>query len=87
MNDVWLQTIPLDLRGKLESVTGYRSFGPKDLWGEIREWLELHGVEVPQACRSISRSRAGGRGQAPTKACLAAAARNEDLFIPRDLAV
>lgn len=25
------QTIPPDLRRKLESVTGYRSFGPQDL--------------------------------------------------------
>lgn len=43
----WPQTIPPDLRRRLENVTGYRQFGPQDMWGEIREWLEIHGVEVP----------------------------------------
>lgn len=43
----WPQTIPPDLRRRPESVSSYRQFGPQDLWGEIREWLEMHGVEVP----------------------------------------
>jgi hypothetical protein len=45
----WPQTIPPDLRRKLENVMGYRSFGPQDVWGELREWLEKHRVEVPEA--------------------------------------
>lgn len=44
----WPQTIPPDLRSKLENVMGYRSFGPQDVWGELRDWLELHQVEVPE---------------------------------------
>lgn len=44
----WPLTIPPDLRRRLENVTGYRQFGPQDLWGEIRDWLEMHGVEVPE---------------------------------------
>lgn len=44
----WPQTIPPDLRRRLENVTGYRSYGPQDLWGEVREWLVLHQVEVPE---------------------------------------
>ena len=43
----WPQTIPPDLRRKLENVIGYRQFGPQDLWGEIREWLVAHGVDAP----------------------------------------
>lgn len=43
----WPQTIPPDLRRKLDSVMGYRSCGPQDVWGEIRDWLVMHGVEVP----------------------------------------
>ena len=43
----WPQTIPPDLRLRLERVTGYRSFGPQDLWGEIREWLADHELEPP----------------------------------------
>ena len=43
----WPQTIPPDLRRKLENVMGYRQFGPQDLWGEIRDWLVAHGVEAP----------------------------------------
>ncbi len=27
---------------------GYRSFGPQDVWSELREWLEQHQVEVPE---------------------------------------
>lgn len=44
----WPQTIPPDLRRKLENVMGYRQFGPQDLWGEIREWLVAHGVDAPE---------------------------------------
>ena len=44
----WPQTIPPDLRRKLENVMGYRSYGAQDLWGEVREWLVAHGVEVPE---------------------------------------
>ncbi len=43
----WPQTIPPDLRRKLGNVTGYRSFGPQDIWGEVREWLTTHEVKAP----------------------------------------
>lgn len=43
----WPQTIPPDLRRRLENVMGYRNFGPQDVWGEVRDWLVLHEVEVP----------------------------------------
>lgn len=43
----WSQTIPDDLRRRLENVMGYRSFGPQDLWGEIREWLAANDLPPP----------------------------------------
>ncbi len=43
----WPQTIPPDLRRRLDGVMGFRSFGPNDVWGELRDWLVLHGVEAP----------------------------------------
>ena len=26
---------------------GFRSYGPSELWGEIRDWLEHHDVAAP----------------------------------------
>jgi hypothetical protein len=48
MTVFWLQTIPADLRPRLEAVLGKRSIGSADLWGEIRHWLEKHQVELPE---------------------------------------
>lgn len=44
----WPYTIPPDLRRRLENVLGMRSHGPAELWGEIRDWLVLHGAPAPQ---------------------------------------
>jgi hypothetical protein len=43
----WPQTIPPDLRRRLDGVMGFRSYGPNDVWGEVRDWLVLHRVEAP----------------------------------------
>ena len=43
----WPHNVPPDLRRRLENVLGFRSYGPAELWGEIREWLFLHGIEAP----------------------------------------
>jgi len=43
----WPTDIPPDLRRNLETVLGFRSFGPAELWGEIRDWLVKHDVQVP----------------------------------------
>jgi hypothetical protein len=43
----WPQTVPPDLRPRLEDVLGQRSHGPAEIWGEIRDWLVKHGVEAP----------------------------------------
>lgn len=44
----WPHSIPEDLRHRLASAMTARSYGPPELWGEIREWLIKHGVEPPE---------------------------------------
>jgi len=58
----WPQTILPDLRRRLDSVMGYRSFGPTDVWGEVRDWLVLHGVETP-AILPEDKWQEGGKDQ------------------------
>ena len=41
----WPNDIPPDLRRRLECVLGQRSFGPADVWGEVRDWLIEHDVQ------------------------------------------
>ena len=43
----WPKSLPDDLRHRLESVMGYRCFGPSEVWDAVREWLEAEGVEPP----------------------------------------
>lgn len=44
----WPKRIPPDLSGKLErGPLSYRQTNPQELWDEIAEWLEAHGVECP----------------------------------------
>lgn len=44
----WPHTIPADLRRRLESVMGFRSFGPTDVWAELCDWMIEHGVPAPE---------------------------------------
>lgn len=44
----WASNIPPDLRRRLNEVIGRRSFGAADLWGEFKEWLEMHAVPAPE---------------------------------------
>lgn len=32
----------------LDRALSARSHGPAELWGEVRDWLILHGVEAPE---------------------------------------
>lgn len=43
----WPKSLPEDLRCRLESVMGYRRYGPAEVWDAVREWLEAEGVEPP----------------------------------------
>jgi hypothetical protein len=43
----WPHDLPPDLRRRLETVLGYRSFGPADVWGVVRDWLEEVGAAPP----------------------------------------
>ena len=45
----WPNTIPEDLRRMLETLDQRRfPTTDQDRWGVIQEWLERHGVEVPE---------------------------------------
>jgi hypothetical protein len=47
----WPHSVPPDLRRSLEAVLGQRSHGAAELWGEVRDWLEAHGVAVPESLK------------------------------------
>lgn len=51
----WPHSVPDDLRHRLEGVMGYRRFGPAEVWGAVREWLESEGVKPPLARPSNER--------------------------------
>lgn len=44
----WPNTIPADLRPRLDAALSRRSVGAAELWGEVRDWLIKHGVEAPE---------------------------------------
>jgi hypothetical protein len=43
----WPNTIPADLRRRLDAVLSLRSVGAPEVWGEVRDWLIKHGIEAP----------------------------------------
>ena len=43
----WPNETPDDLRKKIYDVMGCRSYGPADIWGVVKEWLETEGIEAP----------------------------------------
>ncbi len=49
----WPYTIPADLRPRIEAVLGQRSHGAAEIWGEVRDWLEAHGVEMPEGIDAV----------------------------------
>ncbi|MCU0826824.1 MAG: hypothetical protein MUE52_05320 [Tabrizicola sp.] len=44
---MWPYAIPTDLRRRLAGVLSTRHCGPPEIWGEIRDWLEAKGAQVP----------------------------------------
>jgi hypothetical protein len=44
----WPFSIPADLRNRLAGVLSTRHCGPPEVWGEIRDWLEEKGAQVPE---------------------------------------
>lgn len=43
----WPHSIPAGLRRRINGVLGQRNHGAAEIWGEIRDWLEVKGVEMP----------------------------------------
>ena len=44
----WPYSIPAGLRRHIDSVLGQRNHSAAEIWGEVRDWLEANGVEVPE---------------------------------------
>ncbi len=42
-------SIPSGLRRRIDRVLGLRNHGAAEIWGEVRDWLEEHGVEKPDS--------------------------------------
>lgn len=45
----WPHSIPAGLRRRIDRVLGQRSHGAAEIWGEVRDWLEERGVEMPDS--------------------------------------
>lgn len=50
----WPNNLPPDLRKRLDDVMRYRSFGAPEIYAEVKEWLEGHGVEPPDTLPEAS---------------------------------
>lgn len=48
----WPHNIPVDLRPRLAAAMSMRNCGPAEVWGEIRDWLEKHKVEMPEEIKT-----------------------------------
>jgi hypothetical protein len=51
MSSHWPPSCPEDLRYHLETVLGFRSYGPQEVYGAFKEWAEKHGVPAPEGLR------------------------------------
>jgi len=57
----WSSMIPPDLRARMDAVLGTRQRPLlADVWTELRDWLEAHEVEVPEALPVEREPRVGG---------------------------
>ncbi len=43
----WPQTIPPDLRRRIDAVLSMRDSDANEVWSELRDWLMRHRVEAP----------------------------------------
>lgn len=66
----WLRNFPPDLRGRLEAVMGYRSFGRAEIWDTVRGWLVAQGVDAP-ARTPLLTERLNGMGVTMSKGSVA----------------
>lgn len=48
MSTKWPSSCPQDLRDRLEMVLGFRSHGPQEIYGAVKEWAEKHEIEAPE---------------------------------------
>jgi len=43
----WPNSIPEDLRRRLTVTLSQRHAGPPEIWGDVVDWLRLHGAQPP----------------------------------------
>lgn len=44
----WPHSIPAGLRRRLDAVLSQRHHGAPEIWGEVRDWPEERGVQLPE---------------------------------------
>jgi hypothetical protein len=59
----WPQSIPADLRRRLAGVLSTRHAGPPEVWGEVRDWLEAKGAQVPEGVETEKPAETAQRDQ------------------------
>lgn len=59
----WPFAIPSDLRRRLAGVLSTRHSGPREVWGEVRDWLEPKGAQVPEGVETEKSAETAQRDQ------------------------
>jgi hypothetical protein len=59
----WPHSIPADLRRRLAGVLSTRHAGPPEIWGEVRDWLEAKGAQVPEGIETEATPETAQRDQ------------------------
>lgn len=57
----WPNSIPSDLRGKIDAVLSMRNSDANEVWTELRDWLIQHGVKAPDLPVEPSRETDWGK--------------------------
>lgn len=57
----WPYTVPSDLRRRLDEVLSLRNRGAPEVWGEVRDWLVAHGIEMPDSVTFDGPSEGGAQ--------------------------
>jgi hypothetical protein len=57
----WPNNIPADLRRTLDGTLSNRSVNAATVWGDVVDWLRLHGIEPPDQRLPESPELEGGK--------------------------
>lgn len=59
----WPYSVPQDLRRRLDAVLSTRHAGAPEVWGELRDWLEAKGAQVPEGIETETTPETAQRDQ------------------------